>query len=106
MSGRLSRFQSFISFELRLAGDGVGAYRCQPDENGGMSREPPDQVAPESADGLPFPDSLCHRCGAPPRYIRTERSTFIYCPIFKRYPPQPVWACDRFVPRVEPTEQP
>ena len=47
----------------------------------------------------PFPDSLCHRCAAPPRYIRTERSTFIHCPILKRYPPQPVWACEAFVPK-------
>jgi hypothetical protein len=47
----------------------------------------------------PFPDSLCHACAAPPRYIKTERSTFIYCPIFKRYPPQPVHACEKFVPK-------
>jgi hypothetical protein len=48
--------------------------------------------------GLPFPGSLCNRCGAPPRYIRTERSMFIRCPILKAYPPQPVRACDVFVP--------
>jgi hypothetical protein len=47
---------------------------------------------------LPFPDSLCHRCAAPPKYVRTERSVFIRCPILKRYPPQPVVACDAFVP--------
>ncbi|HWZ85081.1 MAG TPA: hypothetical protein VN032_02705 [Thermoanaerobaculia bacterium] len=46
----------------------------------------------------PFPDSLCHRCAAPPQYIRTERSTFIRCPILKRYPPQPVRDCEAFVP--------
>ena len=47
--------------------------------------------------GLPFPGSLCHRCAAPPRYIRTERSVFIRCPILKAYPPQPVRACEAFV---------
>ncbi|MEX0880109.1 MAG: hypothetical protein WD451_10315 [Thermoanaerobaculia bacterium] len=52
-----------------------------------------------SADDLPFPDSLCHQCAAPPRSIRTERSTFLYCPILKRYPPQPVRACEEFVPK-------
>ncbi len=55
---------------------------------------PPEDEEP----GLPFPASLCHRCAAPPRYIRTERSVFVYCPVFKRYPPQPVGECDRFVP--------
>lgn len=50
-------------------------------------------------EGLPFPDSLCHRCAAPPKYIRTERSVFIRCPIFRAYPPQPVSACEAFVPR-------
>ena len=54
---------------------------------------------------LPFPDSLCHRCAAPPQYIRTPRSTFIRCPILKRYPPQPVRACEAFVPADE-TEGP
>ncbi len=49
-------------------------------------------------DRKPFPTSLCHRCAAPPKYIHTERSTFIRCPIFKAYPPQPVRACDAFVP--------
>jgi hypothetical protein len=54
---------------------------------------------PDARDaGRPFPDSLCHRCAAPPRYIKTPRSTFIFCPIFKRYPPQPVKECDRFIP--------
>ena len=51
------------------------------------------------AEGLPFPDSLCHRCAAPPKYIRTERSVFIRCPIFRAYPPQPVSVCEAFVPR-------
>jgi hypothetical protein len=68
-----------------------------------MSDEPPDAkpAAQPSAGSVPFPDSLCHRCAAPPRYIKTERSTFIYCPILKRYPPQPVRDCEAFVPREE-----
>ena len=55
-------------------------------------------TAGELPDERPFPESLCHSCAAPPRYIRTERSLFIYCPILKRYPPQPVWSCEEFVP--------
>ncbi|MEP6995196.1 MAG: hypothetical protein ABI968_11790 [Acidobacteriota bacterium] len=51
---------------------------------------------PDAADPRPFPDSLCHRCAAPPQYIRTQRSTFIRCPILKLYPPQPVIACEAF----------
>ena len=67
-----------------------------------MSPHDPDApVAAPMADDLPFPDSLCHRCAAPPRYIRTDRSTFIHCPILKRYPPQPVRTCESFVPREE-----
>jgi hypothetical protein len=68
-------------------------------ENGGVSLKPPEQAAAESAGELPFPDSLCHRCAAPPRYIRTTRSTFLYCPILKRYPPQPLAACEKFTPK-------
>lgn len=46
----------------------------------------------------PFPESLCHACAAPPRYVRSDRgSTFIYCPILRTYPPQPVLACEKFV---------
>ncbi|HYK41911.1 MAG TPA: NAD-dependent epimerase/dehydratase family protein [Thermoanaerobaculia bacterium] len=48
---------------------------------------------------LPFPDSLCHACAAPPKYVRTKRSVFIFCPLFRRYPPQPVHACPKFVPK-------
>jgi hypothetical protein len=60
---------------------------------------------PEPAEGEPpFPDSLCHACAAPPRLIRTAKATYIFCPIFKRYPPQPVRECDRFVPRDPPTD--
>jgi hypothetical protein len=58
-------------------------------------------VSDEEFSDLPFPDSLCHRCAAPPKYIKTKRSTFIYCPLFKRYPPQPVRECERFIPRSE-----
>jgi hypothetical protein len=47
----------------------------------------------------PFPTSLCHRCAAPPRYVRTDKgSVFLHCPILKRYPAQPVRSCDAFVP--------
>ena len=62
--------------------------------------DPPDG---EDEDGpkLPYPASLCHRCAAPPKYIRTERSIFIRCPILKRYPPQPVVACEAYVEAVE-----
>lgn len=54
--------------------------------------------APED-ESLPFPDSLCHACAAPPRYIRTAKATFIFCPIFKKYPPQPVSSCEAFRPK-------
>ena len=54
---------------------------------------------------LPFPGSLCHRCAAPPQYVRTARSVFILCPLVpERYPRQPVLACPMFRPRPpEPT---
>jgi hypothetical protein len=46
---------------------------------------------------LPFPESLCHRCAAPPRYVRTETSVFILCPIVpEKYPRQPVRQCAYF----------
>jgi len=48
-------------------------------------------------DDLPFPESLCHRCAAPPKYVRSERSTFILCPLLpNKYPPQPVRQCAMF----------
>jgi len=54
----------------------------------------PDPPAP------PFPDSLCHSCAAPPRYVQSDRgSVFILCPILRRYPPQPVRSCTEYVPR-------
>jgi hypothetical protein len=50
----------------------------------------------------PFPSSLCHRCAAPPRYVRSDKgSIFVHCPVLKRYPPQPVTSCDAFTPRVD-----
>jgi len=49
------------------------------------------------ADPLPFPESLCHRCAAPPRYVRTGSSVFILCPLLpQKYPPQPVLKCPLF----------
>jgi hypothetical protein len=51
-------------------------------------------------DELPFPTSLCHRCAAPPRYVRGQSSTFILCPLLpERYPPQPVVRCALFRPK-------
>jgi hypothetical protein len=51
-------------------------------------------------DELPFPESLCHRCAAPPRYVRTPSSTFILCPLLpEKYPRQPVRSCPLFRPR-------
>jgi hypothetical protein len=48
----------------------------------------------------PYPSSLCHRCAAPPRYVKTASSVFILCPILPdKYRPQPVRACASFVPR-------
>ncbi|MCA1665690.1 MAG: GNAT family N-acetyltransferase, partial [Myxococcales bacterium] len=45
----------------------------------------------------PFAESLCHRCAAPPKYVRTERSTFLRCPLVaEKYPRQPVLACALF----------
>lgn len=49
---------------------------------------------------LPFPESLCHRCAAPPRYVQGGRSVFILCPLLPaKYPPQPVLRCPLFRPR-------
>jgi hypothetical protein len=52
------------------------------------------------AEPLPFPESLCHQCAAPPRYVRSSTSVFILCPLLpNKYPPQPVRACPLFRPR-------
>jgi hypothetical protein len=56
-------------------------------------------------DELPFPESLCHRCAAPPRYVRTPSSTFILCPLLpEKYPRQPVRSCPLFRPRNDPRD--
>jgi hypothetical protein len=48
---------------------------------------------------LPHPESLCHRCAAPPKYVRTATSVFIRCPLLPaKYPPQPVVRCPQFRP--------
>ncbi len=58
------------------------------------------ETQPVSDDDVPFANSLCHRCAAPPKYVRTASSTFILCPLLpNKYPPQPVLRCDLFVPR-------
>jgi hypothetical protein len=52
---------------------------------------------------LPFPQSLCHRCAAPPRYVRTEQSVFVLCPVLpNKYPRQPVMSCPAFQPATPP----
>ena len=59
--------------------------------------------APES---LPYPESLCHRCAAPPKYVQSARSVFILCPLQPdKYPRQPVAACSLFQPR-PPSQKP
>jgi hypothetical protein len=46
----------------------------------------------------PYPEALCHRCAAPPRYVTNDRGTvFVFCPIYRKYPPQPVLECPGFV---------
>lgn len=53
-------------------------------------------AAPRPRD-LPYPGSLCHACAAPPRYVTSDRgSVFVYCPVLRRYPSQPVGACDHY----------
>ena len=52
------------------------------------------------SDELPFPESLCHRCAAPPGYVRTSTSVFILCPLVpEKYPRQPVRECAFFRPK-------
>jgi hypothetical protein len=59
-------------------------------------RETPDPPAV-----VPFPDSICHGCAAPPRYVKTRTSVFILCPwLPNKYPPQPVRVCPMFKPRL------
>jgi hypothetical protein len=60
------------------------------------------QASNPRAAELPFPESLCHRCAAPPRYVRTATSIFVMCPLLpQKYPPQPVRSCPLFRPRQE-----
>lgn len=55
----------------------------------------------------PFPESLCHRCAAPPRYVRAARSVFIQCPLVpEKYPRQPVLRCALFRPRAGTDDPP
>jgi len=63
-------------------------------------------VSSPSPPSLPFPESLCHRCAAPPRYIQGASSVFILCPVLPdelggKYPRQPVLSCPLFSPRPE-----
>ncbi len=55
---------------------------------------------------LPFPQSLCHGCAAPVRYVRTATSLFLRCPLLpNKYPPQPVRACPLYRPSEIATER-
>ncbi|MGZ6126509.1 MAG: hypothetical protein ACXWLR_16185 [Myxococcales bacterium] len=61
------------------------------------------RVSKLRAADLPFPESLCHGCAAPPRYVRTDTSVFILCPIVpEKYPRQPVRQCPWYRPRTDP----
>jgi hypothetical protein len=42
-----------------------------------------------------FPESHCHEC-LWPRFVKTRRSTFLYCRRLRTYPPQPVRRCEAF----------
>jgi len=56
-------------------------------------------VAQRDPAELPYPGSLCHTCGAPPRRVTSDKgSVFLFCPLLKRYPVQPVRDCDLYVP--------
>ncbi len=53
---------------------------------------------------LPYPESLCHRCAAPPKYVRTATSVFLRCPLLPdKYPRQPVLRCAMYKPPVVET---
>jgi RimJ/RimL family protein N-acetyltransferase len=61
---------------------------------------------PPATVGLPFPESQCHSCAAPPKYVRTERSVFVRCPLVAdKYPRQPVLACPFYRAAVITTER-
>lgn len=54
-------------------------------------------MTPDRPEPLPFPSSLCHSCTAPIRYVVTDRgSVFMRCPVFDKYPQQPVRSCPRY----------
>ena len=63
-----------------------------------MTRGTQDEsLAGMTPEPLPFPQSLCHRCAAPPRYVKGATSVFILCPLLpQKYPPQPVLECPLF----------
>jgi hypothetical protein len=49
-------------------------------------------------DRRPFPESLCHRCGAC-RTVIAARSVFVRCTALpQKYPRQPVTDCEAFRP--------
>ena len=56
-------------------------------------------MADDDPPAIPFPDSICHGCAAPPKYVRSARAVFILCPILPdKYPRQPVLRCPHYVP--------
>ena len=61
--------------------------------------EPPMGLPPTPPKGaVPFPTSLCHRCGAC-RYVQGRNSWFVQCTALpQKYPPQPVVRCPAFRP--------
>jgi len=51
---------------------------------------------------VPFPTSLCHRCGAC-RDVQGRSSWFVQCTALEqKYPPQPVLQCPAFRPVESP----
>jgi hypothetical protein len=62
-----------------------------------IDRSMTDETPSQPPSPLPYPQSLCHRCGAPPKYVQTKTSVFIMCPLLaNKYPPQPVLQCPMF----------
>lgn len=72
--------------------------------------DPPGRVEPplRHREALPYPESMCHQCAAPPQYVRTRTSVFILCPLLSdKYPRQPVLSCPLFRPAARaPPESP
>ena len=82
---KLSRPQTILRFQPEIP---LLAHAC------------PFYNAMDTPAPLPWPDSLCHRCAAPPRYVKTATSTFLLCPVrADKYPRQPVLRCPEFRPR-------